>query len=172
MYLRKCCVVSVFPVHSLHDDPHIFCNDDNNDNDNDNLGRFGGVYSPPFLQDWVPWTIVKRLSWNRDHPMEGGIDGESKEEREKRKLRAERLAEQRGWKGGRAGGGVFCRSSLREGGPWGRRGPVGARKQEGAQAIYLCMFVHLLVFFVVAGAPLLSIYRAYFPCVSVFRPWF
>lgn len=50
--------------------------------------RFGGTYSPPFLQDWVPWTIVKRLSWNRD--VEGGIDRESKEEREKRKLRADR----------------------------------------------------------------------------------
>eukprot|EP00903_Cladosiphon_okamuranus_P019531 g17962.t1 len=55
--------------------------------------KFGGVYSPPFLQDWVPWTIVKRLSWNRDNPMEGGIDGESQEEREKRKLRAERFGD-------------------------------------------------------------------------------
>ena len=51
-------------------------------------GRFGTAYSPPFLQDWVPWTLVKRLSWNRD--LEGGIDRESKEEREKRTLRAER----------------------------------------------------------------------------------
>lgn len=53
-------------------------------------GRFGTPYSSPFLQDWVPWTLVKRLSWNRDAPMEGGIDRDSKEEREKRKLRAER----------------------------------------------------------------------------------
>ncbi|CAM9095482.1 unnamed protein product [Pylaiella littoralis] len=53
--------------------------------------KFGGAYSPPFLQDWVPWTIVKRLSWNRDKPMEGGIDSESQEERQKRKLRAERF---------------------------------------------------------------------------------
>lgn len=50
--------------------------------------RFGSKYSAPFLQDWVPWTLVKRLSWNRD--LEGGIDRESKEEREKRRLRAER----------------------------------------------------------------------------------
>ncbi|CAM9887551.1 unnamed protein product, partial [Ectocarpus sp. 4 AP-2014] len=53
--------------------------------------KFGGAYSPPFLQDWVPWTLVKRLSWNRDAPMDGGIDRESKEEREKQKLRAERF---------------------------------------------------------------------------------
>lgn len=65
------------------------------------LFRFGGVYSPPFLQDWVPWTIVKRLSWNRDNPMEGGIDRESKEEQEKRKLRAERYEEGYGEMGGR-----------------------------------------------------------------------
>eukprot|EP00752_Nemacystus_decipiens_P004560 g4162.t1 len=57
--------------------------------------KFGGVYSPPFLQDWVPWTIVKRLSWNRDNPMEAryGINDESQEEREKRKLRAERFGQ-------------------------------------------------------------------------------